>query len=44
MFGGVLGSIRVGDTADQPVPVPVFAAGELAEVVFAEGMFGHDAS
>jgi len=41
MLGDVLGSIRVADAADESVPVPMFGAGELAEVVFAEGMLGH---
>jgi hypothetical protein len=41
VLGDVLGSIRVGDAADERVPVPIFGAGELIEVVFAEGMLGH---
>src|SRR5262249_23705563 len=41
VFGNVLGSIRVGDIADERVAVPVFAAGELIEVVVAEGMLSH---
>src|SRR5258707_875720 len=43
VLGDVLGSIRVGDASDKSVAVPMFAAAELAELVFIEGMLGHSA-
>src|SRR5258708_39048450 len=43
MLGNILGSIRVGDGADERVPVPVFAAGERAQGVLGERGLGHRA-
>jgi hypothetical protein len=41
LLGDVLDAIGVGDAANKRVPEPAFGAGELIEVVFAEGMLGH---
>src|SRR5258708_39785617 len=43
MLGNILGSIRVGDGADERVPVPVFAAGERGQVVLGERGLVHRA-
>jgi hypothetical protein len=42
VLGNVLGAVGVENIAVDPVPIPVFAAGELREIVFAESLRRHD--
>jgi hypothetical protein len=38
VFGNVLRAVGVENVAVDPVPIPVFAAGELRKVAFAESL------
>jgi hypothetical protein len=41
VLGNVLCAVGVENVAVDPVPIPVFAAGELREVAFAESLRRH---
>ena len=41
VLGNVLGAVGVENIAVDPVPIPVFATGELREVAFAESLRRH---
>jgi hypothetical protein len=42
VLGNVLRAVGIENVAVDPVPIPVFAAGELREVAFAESLCRHD--
>jgi hypothetical protein len=42
MLGNVLRAVGVENVPVDPVPIPVFAAGELREIAFAESLRRHD--
>ena len=41
MLGNVLRAVGVENVPVDPVPIPVFAAGELREIAFAESLRRH---